>query len=80
MSVICPTHCNGGTAERQNDMTAGMLEQLPEAHQEAVGKPKRCSYCQCVYDGDTKQIFGFLDNAIAGEGWKPSRFISEGRR
>lgn len=78
MTKVCPAgDCSGGTAGRQSDMTAGMLEQLPEAHKKAVGRPKRCSYCGCVYDGVTKQIFGFFDNYNLGQGWRPSRSILE---
>lgn len=81
MKKVCPAgDCSGGTAGRQSNMTAGMLEQLPEAHREAVGMPTRCSYCGCVYDGATKQIFGFFDNYNLGQGWRPGRSISEFRR
>lgn len=78
MNKVCPAGgCSGGTSSRQSDMTDGMLKHLPEADKEAVGRPKRCSYCGCVYDGATKQIFGFYDNYIRGQGWKPHRFISK---
>lgn len=78
MKKVCPADdCSGGTGGRQSDMPNGMLENLPEAHREAVGQPKRCSYCGCVYDSVTKQVFGFYDNYNLGQGWKPRRFILE---
>lgn len=78
MNKACPAwDCSGGSSSRQSDMTDGMLEQLPAEHKAIVGKPKRCSYCGCVYDGVTKEIFGFYDNFQLGQGWKPRRSISE---
>ena len=78
MNRVCPAgDCSGGTSSRQSDMSDGMLKKLPDAHREAVGRPKRCSYCGCVYDGVTKQIFGFYNNYNLGQGWKPRRSISE---
>jgi hypothetical protein len=75
---VCPAgDCSGGTGSRQKNMSNGMLEKLPETQKEVVGKPKRCSYCGCVYDGVTKQVFGFYDNYNLGQGWKPHRSILE---
>ncbi len=75
MKKVCPAgDCSGGTDDRQSDMSNAMLGQLSEAHKEGR-RPKRCSYCGCVYDSVTKEIFGFYDNYNLGEGWKPRRSL-----
>jgi hypothetical protein len=74
----CPARdCSGGTTGRQSDFPQGMFEKIPEAHQAAMKRPKRCSYCGCVYEAGSKEIFGYYNNEILGQGWKPSRIRNE---
>ncbi len=71
MKTVCPHSCSGGTQDRQRDMTDGMLSKLPDDHRKAVGTPKRCSYCGCVYDSVSKRVFGKYDPPMGREGWHP---------
>lgn len=71
----CPsTDCSAASAP-QWSLTAGQLHRIPEAsralidaHMPAV---RYCSYCQAIYSMDPAVIFGWLDNNVAGAGWRP---------
>jgi hypothetical protein len=47
---------------------------IPDLVQAGITEPTRMrAYCHCVYTGEgrAKIIRGYLDNVIAGPGWRP---------
>ncbi len=60
---------------RQNPITKGQTERINGKAAEHVDGAMRCGHCGLVYKkigGETFRL-GHLDNAILGEGFKPTR-------
>lgn len=71
----CPDQCSGRRPDRQMDVAPGLLKQFPEGAQEKVmelARPKRCTYCGCVYSGMLK--IGVWDSGVLGQGWHSNHY------
>ncbi len=74
--MSCPSQDCGGTRPEQQALTAH--EKSLVGGLDWAGQAQRCSGCGCVYTREAQgypTIRGWLDNGMAGPGWKPSRTV-----
>ena len=70
--MACPEQCSNDHPGRQVDLNPRKLDMLPAHHRKVVGQPKNCLCCECVYDDETKRIFGFFIHDVMGFKWRPT--------
>lgn len=70
----CPSGNCSAARPPQRDLSAG--------EREVMGNPPwasgaaRCTYCGCVHSDagqGRRTVQGYLDNSLAGNGWRPTR-------
>ena len=75
--MSCPSQDCPGARPEQDDLTAP--QKMMINHPEWANRALLCSNCGCIYTPETQghpHIRGWLDNSVAGLGWKVSRGLS----